>query len=197
MAVSNTLIKELRERTSCGVKDCKEALETSNNDIEKAIEYLRKKGLASAAKIAGRGTNAGLIFSYIHSGGQIGVLLELNCGTDFVANTKDFQDLGKDLCLQICATSPMTIKREDIPKEIIEREKNIYAEQIPENKPPQVKEKMMEGKLEKFYKDSCLMEQIFVKDEKRIIDEVIKEKMAVLKENITIKRFVRFERGEK
>lgn len=197
METSTTLIRELRERTSCGVKDCKEALTQSDNDIEKAIEYLRKKGLASAAKKTTRDTNAGIIFSYVHTGGQIGVLLELNCETDFVANNSDFQALGKDLCMQVCAMNPIAITREAIPQEIIDREKAIYEEQIPANKPPKVKQTMLEGKLTKFYQESSLLEQAFIKDDKRTVEEVIKEKIAVFKENITIKRFIRLERGEK
>lgn len=193
---STALIKELRERTSCGMMDCKKALEESNDDIDKAIEYLRKKGLADASKKAGRAANAGRIISYIHAGGQMGVLLELNCETDFVGNTECFQELGKDLCMHICAMNPMVVRREEIPAEVIEREKEIYREQM-KDKPATAQEKIIEGKLEKFYKDNVLLEQMYVKDENITVEELIKEKIGTIKENISVARFVRFQVGEK
>lgn len=196
MASSTSLVRDLRERTGCGIKDCRKALAECNDDIEKAIEMLRKKGLADAAKKSSRGTNAGRVISYIHAGGQIGVLLELNCETDFVANTDEFQSLGKDLCMQICAMSPLVVQREDISEEVINREKEIYKEQIQGKKPEKVVENIIKGKLEKYYKENVLLEQAFVKDDKRSVEDFIKENIATLKENITIKRFVRFQIGE-
>ena len=199
MGIPTTLVKELRELTGCGIKDCKKALSENDGDLEKAIEYLRKKGLADASKKTGRGTNAGRIISYIHAGGQVGVLLELNCETDFVANTDQFQELGKNLCMQVCAMSPITVRREDIPTEIIEKEKDIYREQMQDalkNKPANVQDKIIEGKLKKFYQESVLLEQAFVKEEGKTVEEMIKEQIGVIKENITVKRFVRFQVGE-
>lgn len=209
--MSTELIRELRERTNCGVKDCKDALAASDNDIDKAIEYLRKKGLAAAEKKAMRSTGAGSIFSYIHAGGQIGVLLELNCETDFVANTDQFKELGKDLCMQVCAMSPIAVNKEGISQATIDREKAIYEEQIEkeldekakgkkgqtEKARESIKEKMMEGKMAKFFKDATLLGQSFIKDDKRTVEEIIKEKIGTIKENITVKRFIRFEIGEK
>jgi elongation factor Ts len=196
MGVSNSLIKDLRERTGCGIMDCKNALDANECDLEKAIEYLRKKGLADASKKVGRGTNAGRIISYIHAGGQIGVMLELNCETDFVANTDKFQELGKELCMHICAMSPVACKREDIPADIIAREKEIYLEQI-KDKPAAAQEKIVQGKLDKFFKDNVLLEQMFVKDDKRTVEEIIKENIGTIKENISVARFARFQIGEK
>lgn len=197
MASSNALlVKELRERTGCGVKACQEALVACNDDMEKAVEHLRKKGLADASKKSGKETGAGGVFHYIHAGNKIGVLLQLNCETDFVANTEQFKELGKDLCMHVCASRPIAVKREDIAKDLIEREKNIYAEQV-KDKPEAAKEKIIQGKLDKFYADNVLMEQPFVKDDKVKVEDVIKDRIAVLKENIVIKKFVRFEVGEK
>jgi elongation factor Ts len=195
MAASN-FVKELRERTGSGVKACQEALVACNDDMEKAIEHLRKKGLADASKKSGKETGAGGVFSYIHAGNKIGVMLQLNCETDFVANTEQFKELGKDLCMHVCASRPVAVKRENIPQETIEREKGIYTEQV-KDKPEAAREKIIQGKLEKFYQDMVLMEQPFVKDDKLKVEDLIKEKIAVLKENIVIKRFVRFEVGEK
>ena len=197
--IPTTLVKELRNLTGCGIKDCKKALIESDGDIEKSVEYLRKKGLADAAKKSGRGTNAGRVISYIHAGGQVGVLLELDCETDFVANTEDFQDLGKDLCMQICAMNPIAVNREEISAEVIEKEKNIYREQMQEalkGKPASVQDKILDGKLKKFYQESVLIEQAFVKEESRTVEDIIKEKIGTIKENITVKRFVRFQVGE-
>jgi len=195
MAVSSEQIKELRERTQCGIRDCKEALEQSKGDMAGAIEILRKKGLAAAEKVVAREATAGQIFSYIHAGNQIGVLLELNCGTDFVARTDEFQALGKDLCLQICAMCPTVVKRSDLSQEIIDRETAIYREQC-KDKPAQAQENIIKGKLEKFYKDFVLMEQTFVKDESITIEQLVTNKIAVIKENIVVKRFVRFQVAE-
>lgn len=196
MAISTNLIRELRERTGCGVQACKEALHECKDNLDQAIEYLRKKGMIDAEKKSGQQTNAGRIFSYIHGKGEIGILLEMNCSTDFVANTDMFQELGKDLCLQVCATKPLAVRREDVPKETIEHEKEAYQKEVA-NKPPKVQEKIIEGKLNKFYQETVLLEQLFIKDETRKIEDLIKEKIAVLKENITVKRFIRFQMGEK
>lgn len=198
---SSSLIRDLRERTGCGIKDCQEALKESNDDVEKAIEYLRKKGLADAAKKSGRGTRAGRIFTYIHAGNQIGIMLELNCETDFVANTEEFQELGRDLCMQVCAMSPLVVKREDLSESIIEREKSIYTEQFKADpqmskKPESAREKIVEGRLAKFYQEAVLMEQAYVKDDKMKVEDLIKSKIATLKENIVIRKFARFKVGE-
>jgi elongation factor Ts len=190
-------IKELREQTGVGMMDCKKALTEAAGNLEKALDILRQKGLAMAAKKASREASEGLIGSYIHMG-KIGVLVEINCETDFVAKTDDYKDLVKDISMHIAASNPSYVNREDVPADVIEKEKAIYASQI-ENKPPQVVEKIIEGKLEKFYADTCLMDQIFVKDPdgRKTIKDVIVEKVAKLGENILIKRFVRYQLGEK
>jgi len=190
-------IKELREQTGVGMMDCKKALTEAAGNLEKALDILRQKGLAMAAKKASREASEGLIGSYIHMG-KIGVLVEVNCETDFVAKTDDYKDLVKDISMHIAASNPSYVNREDVPADVIEKEKAIYASQI-ENKPPQVVEKIIEGKLEKFYADTCLMDQIFVKDPdgRKTIKDVIVEKVAKLGENILIKRFVRYQLGEK
>jgi elongation factor Ts len=197
MSISTGDIKELREQTGVGMMDCKKALTEAAGDLEKALDILRQKGLAMAAKKASREASEGLIGSYIHMG-KIGVLVEINCETDFVAKTDDYKELVKDVAMHIAAANPSYVKREDIPSDVIEREKNIYASQV-ENKPPQVVEKIIEGKLEKFYSDACLMDQVFVKDPegKKKIKDLIVEKVAKLGENIMIKRFARFQLGEK
>ena len=194
MEISASLVKKLRDQTGAGFQNCKIALEESNGEIEKAVEWLRKKGLADAAKKSGRATNAGRIFTYIHAGGQIGIMIEMDCETDFVANTTEFQELGKDICMQICAMNPVAITREDIPEAVINREKEIYKEQV-KDKPAAAQEKIIQGKLDKFYKDFVLMEQIYIKDDTRTVEAIVKEKIANIKENITIKRFARFQVG--
>ncbi len=196
MSISASTVKELRDQTGAGMMDCKKALTESNGDAEKALVFLRKKGLAKAEGKASREASDGYIGSYIHMGGKIGVLVEVNCETDFVAKTDDFQDLVKDIAMHIAATNPAYVSREQIPSEIIEREKEIYASQV-ENKAPQVVEKIVEGKLEKFFSDACLVDQVFVKDpdQKAKIRDLIVEKIAKLGENIVIKRFVRFQLG--
>jgi elongation factor Ts len=198
MSISAATVKELREQTGAGMMDCKKALTEADGDIETAMDVLRKKGLAKAAGKSSREASDGLISSYIHMGGKIGVLLEVNCETDFVAKTEDFQQLVRDISMHIAATSPAYVKREDVPSGIIDKEKEIYASQV-ENKPPQVIEKIVEGKIEKFYSDTCLVDQVFVKDpdQKKKIKDLIVEKIAKLGENIVIRRFVRFQLGEK
>lgn len=195
--ISADRVKELREKTGAGMMECKKALTESNDDFEKAIDYLRQKGLATAAKKASRSASEGLVSSYIHMD-KIGVLLEVNCETDFVAKTDDFKGLVKDIALHIAAANPSYLSHEDVPQEAIEREKDIYRAQVA-NKPPQVVEKIVEGKLDKFFSDMCLLEQVFVKDpeQKLKIKELVTEKIAKLGENIVIRRFVRFQLGEK
>jgi elongation factor Ts len=197
MNITADTVKELREQTGAGMMDCKKALCEAEGSVEKALDILRQKGLAMASKRAAREASQGLIGSYIHMG-KLGVLVEVNCETDFVAKTDDFQELVKNIAMQIAASNPVYVKREDIPSEIIEKEKAIYASQVT-NKPPQVVEKIVEGKLEKYYSDMCLVDQIFVKDpdQKKKIKDLIIEKIAKLGENILIKRFVRFQLGEK
>ena len=197
MSISASTVKELRERTGAGMMDCKKALTEAAGDVEKAMDILRQRGLAMASKKASREASEGLVGSYIHMG-KIGVLLEINCETDFVAKTDDFQELVKDVAMHIAAANPSYVKREEIPQEVVEKEKAIYAAQV-ENKPPQVVEKIVEGKLEKFFNENCLMDQIFVKDPdgKKKIKDLVVEKIAKLGENIIIARFARFQLGEK
>ncbi|MBI4683371.1 MAG: translation elongation factor Ts [Nitrospirae bacterium] len=190
-------VKELREQTGVGMMDCKKALVEAAGDLGKAVDILRQKGLALAAKKSSREASDGLIGSYIHMG-KIGVLVEVNCETDFVAKTDDYKELVKDIAMHIAASNPSYVNSTDVPSDVIEKEKMIYASQI-ENKPPQVVEKIIAGKLEKFYSDTCLMNQIFVKDPegKQKIKDLIAAKIAKLGENIVLRRFVRFQLGEK
>ncbi len=196
MSISASTVKELRDQTGAGMMDCKKALTEADGDADKALDVLRKKGLAKAQGKASRDASDGYIGSYIHIGGKIGVLVEVNCETDFVAKTDDFQDLVKDIAMHIAATNPTYVSREEIPSEIIDKEKEIYASQV-ENKPPQVIEKIVEGKVEKFISEICLVDQVFVKDpdSKAKINDLIVEKIAKLGENIVIKRFARFQLG--
>src|SRR3989339_940698 len=195
--ISAGRVKELREKTGAGMMECKKALTESNGDFEKAIDCLRQKGLATAAKKASRSASEGLVSSYIHMD-KIGVLLEVNCETDFVAKTDDFKGLVKDIALHIAAANPSYLSHEDVPQDVIEREKDIYRAQVV-NKPPQVVEKIVTGKLDKFFSDMCLLEQAFVKDpeQKLKVKELVTEKIAKLGENIVIRRFVRFQLAEK
>ena len=195
--ISADLIKELREKTGVGMMECKKALTESDGDFEKAIDFLRQKGLATAVKKAGRTASEGLIESYIHMG-KIGTLVEINCETDFVARTEDFRELVKDVAMQIAASNPVYLSREDVPQDVVEREKEIYRAQVAD-KPPQVMEKIIEGKLEKYYTDVCLLDQVFIKDteQKQKVKDLITEKISKLGENIVIRRFSRFQLGEK
>jgi elongation factor Ts len=197
MSISSSSVKELRDQTGAGLMDCKKALTEAEGSIDKARDILRQKGLAMASKKTGREASEGVISSYIHMN-KIGVLAEINCETDFVAKTDEFQSFSKDICMHIAAASPAYLKREDIPEDLIEKEKNIFASQI-ENKPPQIVEKIVLGKLEKFYEEVSLLDQVFVKDpdHKKKIKDLVVEKIAQLGENIVIKRFVRFQLGEK
>ena len=196
MDISSDLIKELRDKTQVGMLDCKKALAETDCDIEKAIEYLRKKGLASANKKMERKASEGLVSSYIHGNNKIGVLLELKCETDLVARTDDFKELAKDICMQIAASCPLYVNIEEVPQEVIEKEKEIYREQMKESgKPENVVEKIIEGKLSKFFTEVCLMEQEFIKDGSVIIKDLIKSKIAVIGEPIEIGRFTRYQIG--
>jgi elongation factor Ts len=196
MASTSTLVKELREKTGAGILDCQKALADNGNDIEKAIEHLRQKGLAAAQKKAGRETKEGLVSAYIHPGNRIGVLLEVNCETDFVARNEEFQTFVKDLALQIAASHPLYVKRDDIPASVIEKEKSIYAGQCKEmGKPETAWPKIIEGKLEKYYQESCLLEQAFIKDPSVSIKDLLNQKIAKIGENMSIRRFTRYQLG--
>jgi len=194
--ISAELVKNLREKTGAGMMECKKALTESNGDFEKAVDLLRQKGLASAVKKAGRTASEGLVESYIHMG-KLGTMIEVNCETDFVAKTDDFKELAKDIAMHIAAANPRYLTREDVPQEVLEREKEIYKAQVA-GKPAQVVEKIIEGKLEKFFSDTCLVDQIFIKDpdQKKKIKDLVTEKIAKLGENIIIRRFARFQLGD-
>ena len=197
MEISAALVKELRDKSGAGILDCKEALKESNGDVEAAFDFLRKHGIAKAAKKADREVNEGAVLSYIHPGNKLGVLLELDCETDFVAKTEVFLDLAKEVSMQIAASNPLTVTRDDISEEIVIREKEVYSggEDL-KGKPENIVEKIIDGKMEKWYKQVCLMEQAFVKDPSKSISDLIKETINKLGENITIKRFARFQLGE-
>jgi len=197
LKVTAEMVKELREKTNAGMMDCKKALAESEGDFEKAVEYLRKKGLATAAKRAGRATTQGLIHAYIHGGGKLGVLVEVNCETDFVARNEAFVEFVKDIAMQIAATNPLCIRPEDMPESVLEKERVIYRDQALESgKPEKVVEKIAEGKLQKFIKDNCLLEQAFVKDAEKTVKDRLNEVIASIGENIHIRRFARFQLGE-
>ncbi|MDP7416547.1 MAG: translation elongation factor Ts [Desulfobacterales bacterium] len=195
--ISAAMVKQLREKTGVGIMDCKEALSECDSDTDQAIDFLRKKGLATAQKRAGRGTSEGLIQAYIHTGGKIGVLVEINCETDFVAKNDDFKEFAKNMALHIAATNPVGISPEEVPQTIIEREKDIYRAQAQEiGKPEKMIDKIAEGKLNKFYKDSCLLLQPYVRDPSVSIQDVLNDLIVKIGENITIKRFSRIQIGE-
>ena len=194
--ISAAMVKELREKSGAGIMDCKEALTECDGDMEKAVDFLRKKGLATAAKRAGRATSEGTIQSYIHMGGKIGVMVEVNCETDFVAKTDDFIDFAKNLAMHIAATNPVGVTAEDVPEEIINRERDIYRDQALEmGKPEKMIDKIVDGKLNKFFKESCLMNQQYVKDPDKTISDYLNEIVAKTGEKTTIKRFSRFQVG--
>jgi len=191
------MVKELRQATGAGVLNCKKALEASNGDLDKAVEYLREKGLAAAAKRADRAASDGVIGVYVHHGSRIAAMVELNCETDFVARTKEFQALAHDLAMQVAATQPQYLTRENVPPEVIETEKQIYRAQMAnQNKPEHILDRIIEGKLEKLYQGDCLLEQPFIKDEDLTVDDLIKNAIARTGENIVLRRFVRYEIGE-
>jgi elongation factor Ts len=197
MGVTLDQVKKLRDKTSAGILDCKKALAESGGDLDAAVEYLRKKGISKASKLVARKAGEGLVHSYIHPGGRIGVLVEINCETDFVARTDEFKTLVNDIALQIAGNPPYAISREDLSDELIEKEKEVYRSQALEaGRPEKVIDKIIEGKLEKFYEESCLMEQPFVKDPDRKIGDLVKEFSGKVGENVVIRRFARFQLGE-
>ncbi len=197
MEISIELVKDLRQRTGAGVIDCKAALQEAQGNMEAAIDYLRRKGLATAAKKAGRIATDGLVSSYIHAGGKMGVLVEINCETDFVAKTGDFQTFVKNIAMHIAAANPQYIRREEIPEEALERERAIYRTQAQDSgKPQKVIDKIVEGKMERFYSEICLLEQTYVRDSDLTIKELLDAMIAKIGENITIRRFARFQLGE-
>ena len=197
MSIDAKIVKTLRDRTGAGMMDCKKALVETNGDLENAVDYLRKTGIAKAEKKGQRSTKEGLIFSYIHQGGKLGVLLELNCETDFVAKTEGFTDLAHNLSMQIAATNPASISRDDMDPSILEREKSIFTDQAKESgKPENIINKMVEGRIEKFYAESCLLEQHYIKDSERKVSDLLTEAVSTLGENIVINRFVRYAIGE-
>lgn len=195
--ITAAMVKELREKTGAGMMDCKKALTEKNGNIEEAIAYLREKGLSAAEKKAGRIAAEGLVESYIHSGGRIGVLVEVNCETDFVAKTAEFQEFVKDIAMHIAAANPQYVSREEVPASVIESEKAIYrAAALNEGRPERVIDKIVEGRLDKFFSEVCLLEQAFVKNPDITVGQLVTDKIATIGENINIRRFVRFERGE-
>jgi elongation factor Ts len=190
------MIKELRDRTNAGIMDCKEALQEADGDMEKAVDLLRKKGVATALKRAGRDTSEGVINSYIHAGGKIGVLVEVNCETDFVAKTDEFKEFVKNIAMHIAATKPLGIEREDVDQDLIEREQKIYRDQaLDMGKPENIVDKIVQGKMEKFFKETCLLEQQYVKDPDITIKDLIHEMVGKTGESISVRRFARFQLG--
>ncbi|HNS73782.1 MAG TPA: translation elongation factor Ts [bacterium] len=197
MSISASLVNDLRNKTGAGMMDCKKALEQTGGDIEKAIDYLRKRGVQQAEKKVGRSANQGIIQSYIHPGSRLGVLVEINCETDFVARTNDFQEFAKDVAMQIAAANPLVVDRSELDQEKINKELEIYRDQAREQgKPEAILEKIAQGKLEKYYQEVCLLEQSFVKDPNKTIRDLLNEKIAKLGENMILRRFVRFQLGE-
>jgi len=197
MEISASAVKELRERTGAGMMDCKKALAETSGDVQRAVDYLRQKGLAAAAKKADRVAADGAVGAYIHAGGKIGALVEINCQTDFVARTAEFQALLKDVAMQVAAASPRYVRREEIPTEELDREKEIYRQQALESgKPEKIVDKIIEGKLERFYSEVCLVEQSFIKDPDKKVSDVVNNAIARLGENIQVRRFARYRLGE-
>ncbi len=195
--ITAAMVKELRDKTGAGMMDCKKALQEAGGDFDKAVELLRKKGIAKAAKRAEREANEGVVTAYIHPGSKLGVLVEVNCETDFVAKTDDFQEFAKNIAMHIAASSPLAVKREDLDQEVIEKEKQLYREQALESgKPEHIVDKIVEGRLEKYFSEVCLLEQPYVKDPDKTIKDLLTETIARVGENITIKRFARFRIGE-
>lgn len=196
MEITSSMVRELREKTNAGMMDCKKALQETGGDMEKAVDLLRKKGLAVAMKRAGREATEGAVHAYIHAGGKIGVLVEVNCETDFAARSADFQTFVKDLAMHIAAANPLGIQREDVPQDVVDRERAIFVEQAKESgKPANIVEKMVDGKMRKFYEENVLMEQAFVKDPDKTIADYLNELIAKTGERIVIRRFVRYQLG--
>lgn len=197
MEITAAAVKELREKTGAGMMDCKKALGETGGDLDKAVDYLRQKGLAAAAKKAGRMAADGAVAAYVHPGGKIGVLVEINCETDFVARTAEFQSLLKDIAMQVAAANPRYVRREDVPAGELEREKSIYRQQALETrKPANVVDKIVDGKMERYYSEICLMEQSFIKDPDKKVSDVMNDAVARLGENIQVRRFARYHLGE-
>ena len=197
MEISATLVRDLRDKTGAGIMDCKKALKETEGDLEKAVDCLRKKGFAAASKKAGRAATEGLVGSYIHAGGKIGVIVEVNCETDFVAKNEEFQGLVKDIAMHIAAANPLHVRREEIPAELVEKERELFrAQAIESGKPEKIVDKIVDGKIDKFCSEITLIEQSFVKDPDKKIEDVIKEAITKIGENITIRRFARFHVGE-
>jgi len=195
--ITAQMVKELRAATGSGIMDCKKVLADADGNMDKAIELLRKKGLAKAAKRAGRSTSEGIIYSYIHTGAKLGVLLEVNCESDFVAKTEDFENFAKDIAMHIAAANPAGLVPEDVDQSVIEKEREIYrAQMLEEGKPENIIDKIVDGKVEKFYKDVCLLSQQYIKDPQKSIEDVLKETIGKIGENIQIRRFARFQIGE-
>jgi elongation factor Ts len=197
VAITAEMVKELRTKTGAGMMDCKRALQETNGDMEKAIEYLREKGLAAAAKRAGRAAAEGVIEAYIHLGEKLGVLVEVNCETDFVARTPEFKEFARDIAMQVAAANPQYVSPDDIPQEVLDKEREILrAQTLNEGKPEKVVDRIVEGRLEKFREEVCLLEQPFIKDPEKKVKDLLTEKIARIGENIIIRRFVRFQLGE-
>jgi len=197
MEITASMVKELRQKTGAGVLACKEALSATEGDIDRAIKYLREKGTSVAAKKLGRAAHEGVVASYIHTGNRMGVLLEMNCETDFVARTEEFQQLAKDVAMQIAAKRPLYVKKEDVPESEVDKEKSILRTQaLNEGKPERVIDKIVEGRLEKFFSNVCLLEQEFIKDSEKTIGNLLAEKISTIGENIVVRRFARYELGE-
>jgi len=195
--VTASMVKELRERTGAGMMDCKRALQDTNGDIDKAIELLRERGLAAAAKKSGRIAAEGLVDSYIHFGGKIGVLVEVNCETDFVAKTDDFKSFVRDIAMHIAAANPQYLSRDDVPQAVVDKEREILRVQtLNEGKPEKIADKIVDGRISKFFKEVCLLEQAYVRDPDKTVQDVVMENIAKFGENINIRRFVRYEMGE-
>ncbi len=196
-AISAAMVKQLREKTGAGMMDCKAALSECDGDIEKSVDFLRKKGLATAQKRSGRETSEGVVHSYIHMGGKIGVLVEVNCESDFVAKTDDFIEFAKNIAMHIAASGPLGVEKEDVPEDLVSREKEVYRQQTIEmGKPEKMIDKIVEGKLNKFFKESCLMSQAYVKDPGITVQDLLNDVIAKIGENIKIRRFSRFQIGE-
>ena len=197
MEITASMVKELREKTSAGMMDCKKALVATDGDMDKAMDFLREKGLATAAKKAGRIASEGVVDAYIHAGGKYGVLLEVNCETDFVAQNADFKRFVRDIAMHICSSNPQYVTKEEVPADVLEKEKEILAAQARnEGKPEKIIDRMVEGRISKFYEENCLLLQPFVKDPERTVEDVLKAEIALFNEKISIRRFVRWERGE-
>ena len=195
--ISATMVKQLREKSGAGMMDCKQALVECDADMDKAVDFLRKKGLATAQKRAGRAMTEGTIQSYIHMGGKLGVMVEVNCETDFVAKNEDFVQFAKNIAMHIAATNPLGVRAEDVPEDVVQRERDIYqAQALETGKPENVITKIVDGKMNKFFKENCLLNQAYVRDPELTVEDVLNELIAKIGENITIRRFVRFQTGE-